>query len=348
MKNIIKLALVLLSLQQVTAQEDHTTEELWVSNRASSHAPIGVMGDHTHHKGEFMVSYRYMTMQMKDLRYQDKDVSEDFVYQNYMIAPQTMTMGMHMLGLMYAPTDKLTFMAMANYTTNDMDLKMRMTDDMGMAMDTDFSTSSSGFGDVYVAALFQLWNKNQQELHGEIGFGLPTGSIEQEDVTPMSNGNDVILPYPMQIGSGSFSTKIGMTYLWQAEKLSGGAQANTKFFLNENDNNYRLGNQYLATSWLAMDATDFFSFSVRAEAKFAEEIDGSNPDLNRTMVTTANPDNFGGLQLNYALGANYYFTKNTLKGLRFGAEMVLPAYQEPNGIQLKQKYTLNLGTQYSF
>ena len=347
MKNILWVAITLFCFN-LNAQENNEEENLWNAHRASSHAPIGVMGDHTHHKGEFMVSYRYMTMFMKDLRYNENDVNDDFVYQNYMTSPQEMTMGMHMLGAMYTPSDRLTFMAMANYITNDMDLTMRMTGDMGMTMDTDFSTASSGFGDVSISALVQLLNKNKQALHAEFGVGIPTGSIDEKDVTAMSNGEEVILPYPMQIGSGSFSAKLGMTYLWQTEKLSGGAQANVKFFLNENDNDYRLGNQYLATSWLAYDATQSFSFSARAEANYVEQIEGYNPALNPMMVTTANTSNIGGMQLNYALGANYYFSKNALKGLRFAAEVKLPAYQEPNGIQLKQQYSITLGTQYSF
>ena len=33
--------------------------------RADDHAPIGVMADHYHEVGEFMFSYRYMSMSMK-------------------------------------------------------------------------------------------------------------------------------------------------------------------------------------------------------------------------------------------------------------------------------------------
>lgn len=39
-------------------------QDKWSSNRADGHAPISIMGDHTHNKGEFMVSYRYMPMWM--------------------------------------------------------------------------------------------------------------------------------------------------------------------------------------------------------------------------------------------------------------------------------------------
>lgn len=32
--------------------------------RADGHAPIGVMGDHLHKKGSYMLSYRFMRMSM--------------------------------------------------------------------------------------------------------------------------------------------------------------------------------------------------------------------------------------------------------------------------------------------
>ena len=35
------------------------------NNLAYNHAPIGVMGDHMHSKGEIMFSYRFMNMLMK-------------------------------------------------------------------------------------------------------------------------------------------------------------------------------------------------------------------------------------------------------------------------------------------
>ncbi|MDR6299438.1 transporter [Mesonia maritima] len=332
------------------SQENSTShsDDLWTSSRPDGHAPIGVMGDHYHHKGEFMFSYRFMTMQMKDLRYQDEDVSKDFVYNNYMVTPQKMLMNMHMLGAMYAPSDKLTLMAMGNYISNDMDLQMQMTNNMGMNMRSDFTTNSNGFGDVSLSALYRIFNKNQHSLHTQVGVILPTGSIEKKDETAMSNENKVILPYPMQIGSGSFSTQLGLTYLWQKEMISGGIQGKTMLRLNDNKNDYRLGNQYNATSWLALKASEYLSFSVRGEVSYTDDISGRNEVLNPMMVTTVNPKNYGGFIANYAIGVNFLIPQNALKNLRFAAEIILPAYQEPNGIQLKQNYTLTFGTQYSF
>ena len=40
-------------------------DNLWNSSRPDGHAPISVMGDHLHKKGEFMLSYRFMQMRME-------------------------------------------------------------------------------------------------------------------------------------------------------------------------------------------------------------------------------------------------------------------------------------------
>ena len=86
---------------------------LGIVGSPDAHAPIGVMGDHTHKKGELMISYRYMRMEMSDLQDASHDISrEDAVsstgsYQ-YMNAPIKMHTNTHMFGGMYGINDYLT------------------------------------------------------------------------------------------------------------------------------------------------------------------------------------------------------------------------------------------------
>ncbi|MDO5970120.1 transporter [Flavivirga aquimarina] len=321
--------------------EDHqSNSNLWSSDRPDGHAPISIMADHTHHKGGFMISYRYMTMDMRQLRQSTEDATNMNAFADYMVAPQNMTMNMHMLGGMYAPSDKLTLMVMANYIENDMGLQM-MTG-------VDFDTSSGGLGDVSVSALYSLFNKNRKSLHAELGVSFPTGSIEEKDVTPMSSGTDVQLPYPMQTGTGSFGTKLGLTYLGQCDNFSWGHQLNAKININDNDQDYKFGNRYSFNNWLAAKAGDNLSVSLRLEGLLVDEIDGASSDLNPMMVTTADTANSGGTYINSGIGLNYLVTNGGLKGLRFAAECATPLYQDLNGIQLKQNYNLTFGLQYAF
>ena len=202
------------------------------SGRPDTHAPISVMGDHMHNKGEFMFSYRFMAMNMKELISGDEDTSFSSVLVpnggKYMVTPTEMPMQMHMLGGMYAPSNKVTLMAMIHYITMEMDHITGMGDS--------FTTESSGFGDTKLAVLYNLHNKEGNKLHAQLGVSLPTGTIENKDVTPASNGTGVILPYPMQIGSGTFDAELGLTYFKTCNTLSFGSQLKGVFRFGENRN----------------------------------------------------------------------------------------------------------------
>lgn len=338
MKHIF-IAVLCIATTFTFAQENKETTK-WTSGRPDGHAPISVMADHVHHKGEFMISYRYMSMDMRQLREGTNDATTADAHANYMVAPLDMNMHMHMLGAMYAPSDKVTLIVMANYLENDMHLQMRNGNI--------FTTNTSGLGDVSVSALYSILNKNRQALHAQVGVSIPTGSIEEKNILPMSMGNQVQLPYPMQLGTGSFGAKLGLTYLGQCNKFSWGHQLTGMININDNDQDYKFGNRYNFNNWIAAKAGDNFSISLRLEGVLIDEIDGKSASLNPMMVTTADTINSGGTFINSGFGLNYMVKNGSFKGLRFASEITTPLYQDINGIQLKQHYTITLGAQYAF
>ncbi len=336
-------AILLLATSFINAQEIK-----WSGSRPDGHAPIAVMGDHTHSKGELMFSYRYMYMTMENLKQGDNDISFADALSQYMVTPTRMPMQMHMIGAMYAPSDRITLMVMGNYISSTMDhvTRMRQT----------FSTASSGFGDTKIAALYKFMDKNKQRMHAQIGVSIPTGDIDSEAITPASqsafnNGMrpspETILPYPMQLGSGTFDGEFAITYLKQWSTTSFGAQARTTLRFGENDNEYTLGNRYQLDTWYAINATAIMSFSARIRGLYIEEISGMNPQLNPMMVITADTANSGGTLINSGLGVNFYAPSGSLKNLRLGIEFGYPLYQDLNGIQMKNKESLTIGLQYA-
>lgn len=342
-KNLCGLVGLSLIFSFSFAQEDET----WTSNRADGHAPIGLMGDHMHGKGELMFSYRYMRMNMDGMRSGTDalDIAEVLNPEqgNFLISPTRMPMDMHMLGIMYAVSDQITLMGMVNYLSLAMDHETRAGGN--------FTTESAGLGDLRLSALVKLFDKNRQRIHANIGLSIPTGSIDQMDVTPASAPNEMQLPYPMQLGSGSFDLLPGLTYLAQAKRASLGAQLLGTIRLGENARNYRLGNQLDLNLWAAYSLAQSFSTSFRLNANMSEEISGSDETymmmVNNRMVPTVFPENFGGTQLNAALGANYYFYSGGLKNVRIAAEVGLPVYQDLNGFQMDRYLVFTLGIQYA-
>ncbi|MEM8847301.1 MAG: transporter [Bacteroidota bacterium] len=339
MKHLIS-AIFMLATLSIYAQENSADLQNWSAGRPDGHAPIPVMGDHMHGKGEWMFSYRYMYMNMEDLKQGSDDASFDNALENYMVTPTEMPMNMHMVGAMFAPSDKITIMAMFNYLSMEMDHINRMGGT--------FTTEASGFGDIQISGLYRFFNKKKQTMHGQVGISIPTGSITESDVTPASAPNETELPYPMQLGSGTFDANLAVTYLGQANKISWGGQLRAILRFGENDREFRYGNRQSLNGWFALKATDWLSFSTRLEALIVGEIDGEDPNLNPMMVITADTANSGGNFLNGGLGFNIYVPKGALKNLRFGFEFASPLYQDVNGIQLNTRETVTLGTQYSF
>ena len=318
----------------------------WTSSRPDGHAPIGVMGDHTHETGEFMLSYRFMRMSMQGSRdgtdpVDDTDIVAATGPYGYMVTPVEMPMTMHMAGIMFAPSDVVTLMAMGSYRSLSMGHVMRNGNH--------FTTESHGLGDASLSALIGLQRRGPVRVHANAGISFPTGSVEQKDVTPMSGGNAVQLPYPMQLGSGTFDLLPGLTVLGMSESLSWGLQARGVVRLGENDRGWTLGNRVEGTGWIALKVAERLSLSARALYQGWGDVEGADdPDLNPMMAPTMRRDLRAGTRLDVPVGFNFYFNDGALRGHRIAAEFQVPVYQDLNGPQLETDWTLTIGWQKSF
>jgi hypothetical protein len=333
-KNILPLiGIVLLCSSLAIAQENK-----WSSKRPDGHAPISIMGDHYHKKGEFMFSYKYMPMKMIGNIETVDDISNDEIYQNFVVAPQNMSVNMHMLGIMYAPSDNITLMAMGNYIINDMSLRTKMG--------VDFVTESNGIGDINLSCIIKMMNKKRQSIHCNIGMSIPTGNIDQRDETPMMN--DAKLAYPMQLGSGTWDPSISLTYLGQSDNISWGIQSTYKVRLDENSNSYNFGSIFNIVGWAAIKLSDNFSYSTSLSNFKTQKNNGLDADLNPMVAPLSNTENSGRNQINVGLGLNFLVPKGDFKNLRLASEIRIPVVQKVNGIQMKNTIMSTFGVQYSF
>ena len=257
-----------------------------------------------------------------------------------------MTMDMYMLGIMYAPSDKLTVMLMQNYVQKDMGLTARMMLMNGMTMLRDFSTSSTSLGDLKINAMYGLFNNHKTSLHLNGGLSLPVGDIENRDNTPTMD--DVKLPYAMQLGSGTFDVTLGATFKGSFTNTSWGTQFLSVLRTGRNSEDYRFGNTSKLNLWGAYNLSKYFSVSVRMLAVSQGKLNGVDTDLNPVMMTTANVNNYGNDTLKTFIGVNIAFPQNSsLKDLRFGIEAGTPIYEDYNGIQMNENLNLNFGIKYS-
>lgn len=316
------------------------SQEKCSSAHIHSVAPIGVMSDHCHPKGGLMLSYRFMPMQMAGNRSGTSTIEDAAIFDNYMLAPQEMNMQMHMLGIMYGLTDRLTLMGMANYQQNKMTM---LTMD-----DRSHTHESAGFGDFRLSVVSSLWQSQKQNLHAHLGISFPTGSINLTEVNHFAHhhgheGNmESPMPYPMRLGSGSYDLFLGATYALQFQQFSVGAQVQGKLRTADNQRNYRLGNQADLQAWFGYQVANWLNLNVGGQGRFTQKISGLDQELMAMLSPTNDIANSGGTRFYSTLGFNLLIPK-CWKGLQVGGEFGLPVYQKVNGIQMEQDYFFTLG-----
>ena len=135
-------------------------------------------------------------------------------------------------------------MAMVPFTSISMDHVRHMGN-------VNFTTDASGIGDIKLTATYGLLAKPGADFLFNFSVSLPTGSIDERDEIPTVPPQNAHLPYPMQLGSGTWDFTPGLTYVQTFNDWSWGAQGNYTFRTSDNDNGYTLGNKLSLTTWAA-------------------------------------------------------------------------------------------------
>ncbi len=329
----------------------------------SDDAPAGVMGSHMHNAGDFMFSYRAMRMNMDGNRMGTSRIDPVTIATTepnrfssvagqpptLRVVPTDMTMDMHMLGAMYAPTDWLTLMLMANYLKKEMD-HITFAGGAGTAILGNFTTKSEGWGDTKISGLVRIFEGDTHNVHLNLGLSLPTGAIDEAATILAPNGTTPYLrmPYAMQLGTGTYDLLPGITYTGRKDAWGWGAQYAAEIRLeSENSEGYAWGDKHSLTAWGSYKWAPWISTSARLTGFTQDSIDGIDSKI-VAPVQTADPDNYGGDVLEYGLGLNLMDTKGALKDHRLAFEVIAPLYRDLNGVQLENDWTVTVGWQYAF
>jgi len=302
--------------------------------RPDSHAPIGVMGDHLHAKGEWMFSYRRMLMEMEGNRSGTSGLFEAQVLQQFMVTPTRMSMTMDMFGVMVGTSDEATLMLSIPRIQLGMD---HLTRAGGR-----FRTESEGVGDIRFGVLGRLSRRPGRSLHYGATLSFPTGNVEVFDATPM--GPRSLLPYPMRLGAGTYGFHPSLTYTAQEGWGSFGFQLSASTWLGNNDQGYQLGDALGLQGWVARKLDERWSTSLRLAFADQDNISGFDSRLNQALIPTARPDLRAGKRLDLGLGVNFL----AREGHRLALEYVVPVRQDLDGPQLETDRVITLGYQFAW
>jgi hypothetical protein len=243
-----------------------------------ANAPAGVLFSHMIDKTDsFMVGYRYMRNRDAGnmLHGSNTAAPTDLVANGCAgfacnMKPLEMTMNMHMLDLMVAPTDWLNLMLMPQF----MDMEMTMGDIPGAPSNMDPHSmlthgmvdnhQTGGVGDTGMYALFKLFEQPGQQSHLALGVSAPTGDVGIRTRRSQGAVSDFFVDYGMQLGSGTWDFKPSLTYTGHQDEWSWGGQlGGTKRLEARNQSGYALGDIFQTTAWGGYNLTHWLTASVR-------------------------------------------------------------------------------------
>ncbi len=366
-----------------------------------SHPPAGVMYAHMlDQAGDVMFGYRYMyNGQAGNMLHGSDAVTDqqvnafgcpgyrpDASHRGCLVRPADMHMGMHMLDIMYAPTDWLTLMLMPQLMDMDMtfgnDLRQPVKGHVENSEQHLSSDSHSMFAgmqhnvfelsDTIFTAMFKLYDDSSHHFHVGIGGSAPTGSVE------IKHGQTAGYDYPNEItilhdigmmpGSGTWDFKPSVTYTGQYEDFSWGAQFNaTKRMQERNKSGYALGDNFQSTVWGGYNIFNWLSASVRGVYTQQDKVKGDLPQYQRlgtgtptdpyrdgsliahnTSSTVDYTQNYGGHYWDIGLGLNLRPPGGGFAGHSLSIEWLQPVKDYVNGYQLERNGAFSATWSYMF
>ncbi len=325
--------------------------------------PIGVLASCCTGKKDWTFSYSYMDVFSRGNKMGIDNVTDDLVFQQYgyMMATNTMQMHMHMMMVMYGFSNRFSAMGMVTYNQNNMTMNgmsiSQMSSMTGMQMGNTYmptSSYTSGLGDTKLFLFYKLRQECKYNIILGAGANIPTGSTTLTGATIL--GDNQRLPYPMQLGTGTWDIMPSITYFGQhlfsshERLLSYGMEARAIIAPANNSQGYSYGDQYSLTAWLSYKFVNWASISLRVKGNSQGQISGFDPGVYPAMFNdpNSNPSNYGGLRVDTFVGMNFYLNKTLFKNLRLLLEYGIPVFQNLNGTQMSEKGILHTGIKYSF
>lgn len=329
---------------------DHQGHQGGHASHHAAHGPAGVMFDHRiSEAGGWMLGYRYMYGQQDGSMLRGTNpvdastlIGKACPDRPCRYTPDSMAMQMHMLDIMYAPTDWLTLMLMPQFM--DMDMELAPLDGAGSLDDVDSGHvhsgprhhATGGIADTGLYALVGLFDRPGHQVQAGLGLSAPTGSVDLK-----IHRQREFIHYGMQTGSGTWDFRPSLSYAGLADRWFWGAQVNGIVRLERrNDAGFSFGDQLQSTAWGGYRLLDSLNATVRGVYTLQGSLRGAYNGPQDYSGPMDYPANYGGHYWDMGFGLDLTLPTGALAGHRLGVEWLQPLEDAVNGYQLERTGSL--------
>ena len=308
--------------------------------KCGGNMPLNIPGAGTPEPHEFRIKMNLSWGRMVGLRRGTSNRSTKDALGQYMMTPTKMDMYMSNVSVGYAFSDRFFAGIMGMYMEKDMEMIRRGGRRSSMnsqgAGDTMLMTKTLLYADDYLIPTSQVSLL--------LGVSIPTGSIDQDDTGQ-------ILPYSMQLGSGTFDPFIGVLYEGSSSPFWWGANASYLARAYENYKSYNLGDEYRLDLYGMYQLRHNLVGELQIKGKYVGDLEGEAQEIeqdgdghmngNPNMAFMSNlydPDNYGGSTVDLTTGVQWQPFRNHILNAQFS----VPLFQNLHGTQMERDFTASV------
>ena len=308
--------------------------------KCGGNMPLNIPGAGTPEPHEFRIKMNLSWGRMVGLRRGTSNRSTKDTLGQYMMTQRKMDMYMSNVSAGYAFSDRFFVGMMGMYMEKDMEMIRRGGRRSSM--------NSQGLGDTMLMTKTLLYADDYliptSQVSLLLGVSIPTGSIDQDDTGQ-------ILPYSMQLGSGTFDPFIGVLYEGSSSPFWWGANASYLARAYENYKSYNLGDEYRLDLYGMYQLRHNLVGELQIKGKYVGDLEGEAQEIeqdgdghmngNPNMAFMSNlydPDNYGGSTVDLTTGVQWQPFRNHILNAQFS----VPLFQNLHGTQMERDFTASV------
>ncbi|KPV40691.1 hypothetical protein AN478_05920 [Thiohalorhabdus denitrificans] len=325
--------------------------------KCGGNMPMNIPGGGVPATYEFRFKVSPMFMHMDGLRDGTDEVSSDELLGSpqaggYMAVPTSMDMTMVNLAAGYSFTDDFFAGLMFMWQQNRMPMELNAMMESRLGTDG-FTMHSEGMGDTMLMTKYRLHYDDPliptRQVSLLAGLSLPTGSIgERNRDHPMPARRDELLPYGMQLGSGTWDPILGLLYQGSRSPYWWGANATYTARVHDNERGYRLGDRANLDLYAMYQVRSDTVLQLQLNAEHSQDIAGEADAIERGdsgravrgdgespyLTPLYDPDHYGGTSARLTGGFQWQPAPMHIVDLQGS----VPVYQDLNGPQMQESY----------
>jgi len=274
----------------------------------------------------------------------------------YMAVQERMDMSMLNLSAGYSFSERFFAGVMGMYSKKDMDMRFNSVMQT-MTGQAGFTMKSQGMADTMLMTKYLLWADDVLIPSSQVslfaGLSLPTGSITKRNSEhPLAMRKRELLPYGMQLGTGTYDPTLGLLYQGSSSPVWWGLNGMYTARLHNNSEGYRHGNRGKVDAYLMYQPRVDTVLEFQLNGQWDGHLKGqanealSGASGHAVQGNAASPfmtplwdtRNYGGTQLFATTGVQWQPMPFNIINL----QVSLPLYRRLNGVQMETDWRVSL------